>query len=290
MLAEGFVPCDASAGWAVESPKGEAIVLKYRIASLIAFALWAIGSGNAWAAADCLAMAEGPAQIRKVDFAPVALEADQVRLTFIGHATFLIESPAGVRIATDYTGYAGGMVPDVVTMNRAHRSHYTDAPDPDIKHVLRGWNPDGGPARHDLQVEDVRIRNVTTDIRGGFVGRVPDGNSIFIFEIAGLCIGHLGHLHHELSPEHLGLIGRLDVVMVPVDGGYTMAQINMMNVLKELKARVIIPMHYFGPTTLARFIETAKASLEVEVSQTPIAVISAASLPDRPKLLVLPGY
>lgn len=262
----------------------------HRIASLVAFALWVIGSGNAWAAADCLAMAEGPAQIRNVNIAPAALEADQVRLTFIGHATFLIESPAGVRIATDYTGYAGDVVPDVVTMNRAHRSHYTDAPDPDIKYVLRGWNPDGGPARHDLQVEDVRIRNVTTDIRGGYMGRVPDGNSIFIFEIAGLCIGHLGHLHHELSPEHLGLIGRLDVVMVPVDGGYTMAQVNMMNVLRELKARVVIPMHYFGPATLARFIENAKASLEVEVSQIPVAVISAASLPDKPKLLVLPGY
>jgi L-ascorbate metabolism protein UlaG (beta-lactamase superfamily) len=261
-----------------------------RIASLIAFALWVIGSGNVWAAADCLAMAEGPAQVRNVDFTPAALEADQVRLTFIGHATFLIESTAGVRIATDYTGNAGGAVPDVVTMNRAHRSHYTDTPDPDIKYVLRGWNPDGGPARHDLQVEDVRIRNVTTDIRGGFIGRVPDGNSIFIFEIAGLCIGHLGHLHHELSPEHLGLIGRLDVVMVPVDGGYTMAQVNMMNVLKELKARLVIPMHYFGPSTLARFIETAKASFEVEVSKTPIAVISAVSLPEKPKLLVLPGY
>jgi L-ascorbate metabolism protein UlaG (beta-lactamase superfamily) len=136
----------------------------------------------------------------------------------------------------------------------------------------------------------VRIRNVTTDIRGGYMGRVPDGNSIFIFEIAGLCIGHLGHLHHELSPEHLALIGRLDVVMVPVDGGYTMAQVNMMNVLKELKARLVIPMHYFGPATLARFIETARASFEVEVSQTPTVVVSATSLPAKPKLLVLPGY
>ena len=262
----------------------------HRIAALIAIALWFIGSGTAWAAADCLAMAEGPARFRNAGFAPTALEPDQVRVSFIGHATFLIESPAGVRIATDYAGYAGGVVPDVVTMNRAHRSHYTDAPDPDIKYVVRGWNPAGGPAHHDLQVEDVRIRNVTTDIRGGYLGRVPDGNSIFIFEIAGLCIGHLGHLHHELSPEHLALIGRLDVVMVPVDGGYTMAQVNMMNVLKDLKARLVIPMHYFGPATLARFIDTAKASLEVEVSRTSTVIISVASLPDKPKLLVLPGY
>jgi L-ascorbate metabolism protein UlaG (beta-lactamase superfamily) len=119
---------------------------------------------------------------------------------------------------------------------------------------------------------------------------VPDGNSIFIFEVAGLCIGHLGHLHHELSPEHVGLIGRLDIVMVPVDGGYTMAQVNMMNVLKELKARLVIPMHYFGPATLARFVDKARSSFEIEYADSPVLVVSATSLPDRPKLVVLPGH
>jgi L-ascorbate metabolism protein UlaG (beta-lactamase superfamily) len=235
-------------------------------------------------------MAEAPGAVQRVAFAPAALEADQVQLTFVGHSTFIIESPAGIKIATDYAGYSGGVLPDVVTMNRAHSTHFTDSPDPAIKHVLRGWNPEGGPARHDLQIEDVRIRNVTTDIRGGYAGRVPDGNSIFIFEVAGLCIGHLGHLHHELTPEHVGWVGRLDVVLVPVDGGYTMAQVNMLNVIKELKARLVIPMHYFGPTTLARFIDNARASFEVEMAGSPVLVLSAGTLPVRPKLLVLPGH
>jgi L-ascorbate metabolism protein UlaG (beta-lactamase superfamily) len=235
-------------------------------------------------------MAEGGSPARQVNFTSAALQADEVQLTYVGHSTFLIESPGSVTIATDYSGNSGGSVPDVVTMNRAHPTHYTDTPDPAIRHVLRGWSPDGAPARHDLQVDDVRIRNVTTDIRGGYVGRVPDGNSIFIFEIAGLCIGHLGHLHHELSPEHVGWVGRLDVVLVPVDGGYTMAQVNMLEVVKELKARLVIPMHYFGPTTLARFINNARDSFEVEMASAPVVVVSAKTLPAKPKLLVLPGY
>lgn len=238
---------------------------------------------------DCLAMAQAPASLVPVQFSPTALEADQVQFTFLGHSTFLIESPQGVKIATDYTGYAGGTVPDVVTMNHAHRSHYTDFPDPAIKHVLRGWNPEGGAARHDLQVGDVRIRNVTTDIRS-MGGAIPDGNSIFIFEVAGLCIGHLGHLHHELSPAQLGAIGRLDIVLVPVDGTYTMAQANMLNVLKALKARLVLPMHYFSPETLQRFINGLSGTLEVEISATASVTLSARTLPDRPKLLVLPGY
>jgi L-ascorbate metabolism protein UlaG (beta-lactamase superfamily) len=234
--------------------------------------------------AECLAMAEGPRSI-----VPVALKPDEVRLTYVGHSTFIIESPQGIRVATDYAGNAGGIVPDAVTMNRAHSTHYTDFPDPAIKHVLRGWNPEGGAANHDVTIGDVRIRNVPTDIRGGMLGRVPDGNSIFVFEVAGLCIGHLGHLHHELSAAHIGWIGRLDIVLVPVDGGYTMAQVNMMNVVKDVKARVVIPMHIFGPETLARFIDKARASLEFTFAADPILILSAANLPDKPRLIVLPG-
>jgi L-ascorbate metabolism protein UlaG (beta-lactamase superfamily) len=242
------------------------------------------------AASECLAMAQAPARLQPARFANTALEAEQVQLTFVGHSTFLIESPGGVKIATDYTGSAGGIIPDVVTMNRAHSSHYTDFPDPAIKHVLRGWNPAGGPARHDLQIGDVRIRNVTTDIRSATLGRIPDGNSIFIFEIAGLCIGHLGHLHHELTPAQLGAIGRLDIIMVPVDGTYTMAQANMLAVLNELKARIVMPMHYFGPGTLSRFIKGLSGALDVDYQASASVTLSAATLPDKPKLIVLPGY
>ena len=238
---------------------------------------------------DCLAMASGEPRVQPAAYSAAALEADQVKLTFIGHSSFIIESPGGTRIVTDYAGNAGGIVPDAVTMNRAHSSHFTDFPDPAIKHVLRGWNPDGGAAFHDVEIGDIRVRNVTTDIRGGMTERLKDANSIFIFEVAGLCIGHLGHLHHLLGPEHVGLIGRLDIVMVPVDGGYTMGQQAMLEVMRTIKARIVIPMHYFGPTTLNRFIGTMGQDFEMEVSSTPERIVSINTLPDTPKLLVLPG-
>lgn len=251
--------------------------------------LSAIGNAQTLSS-DCLAVAEGPARVHFAKLVPAALTENQVQLTFIGHSTFMIETSGGTRIATDFTGNAGGVVPDVITMNHAHRSHYTDMPDPAIKHVLRGWNPEGGPAQHDVTIGDVHIRNVTTDIRGGQLGRVPDGNSIFIFEVAGLCIGHLGHLHHELTPAHLGQIGRLDVVLVPVDGGYTMPVVNMIQVLKDLKARIVIPMHYFGPETLSRFIANVRGSFALEMASSPAVIVSRETLPAEPKLIVLPGY
>jgi L-ascorbate metabolism protein UlaG (beta-lactamase superfamily) len=220
-----------------------------------------------------------------------ALESDQVRVTYAGHSTFLIESPRLVRIATDYNDYVKSpILPDIVTMNRAHSTHYTDYPDPGIAHVLRGWAPEGVPARHDVQVKDVRVRNVPTNIRDWGGGTLRHGNSIFIFEVANLCIAHLGHLHHTLTQQQLNEIGRVDVVFVPVDGSATLDLDGMIEVLKALKAPLMIPMHFFSAFTLNRFLARAKESWDVEIADIPSLVVSKATLPARPKVVVLPGH
>jgi L-ascorbate metabolism protein UlaG (beta-lactamase superfamily) len=224
-------------------------------------------------------------------FRPTALTPQQVRISYLGHSSFLLESPQLVRIVTDYNGYnRAPMLPDVVTMNHAHTSHYTDAPEPGIAHVLRGWGPSPDkPARHDLQVKDVHIRNVPTIIRswGGETER--HGNSIVIFEMGSLCVAHLGHLHHTLTQLQLNEIGKVDVVLVPVDGGATLDLDGMIEVLQALKAKVMIPMHYFSTYTLQRFLERAKDKFPAEFNDTPSVVISRATLPATPKFLVLPG-
>jgi L-ascorbate metabolism protein UlaG (beta-lactamase superfamily) len=221
-----------------------------------------------------------------------ALAADQVRLTYIGHATFLIESPQLVRIATDYNDYVRPPVlPDIATMNHAHDTHYTDHPDPAIKYVLRGWGPSPEqPAIWDLKYRDVRVRNVPTNIRDGYGGTERYGNSIFIFEIANLCIAHLGHLHHTLTQAQLDDIGRVDVVMAPVDGNLTLDLGGMMEVLTALKAPLIIPMHFFNQYTLGRFLDRARQQWGVEPADIPSVVVSKATLPASPKVLVLPGH
>ena len=250
----------------------------------------AAGPATAQEGSRCLAVAQSAPAAIQVAYLPAQAAGAEVTIRFVGHSTFLITSPEGVTIATDYNGRPSGEVPRVVTMNRAHPTHFTSDPDPRIEHVLRGWNPDGGPAEHNVEVGDVLIRNVTTDIRGGMMGRVPDGNSIFIFETAELCIGHLGHLHQVLEGEDLAWIGQLDVVMVPVDGTYTMDQDAMLETLQVLKARLILPMHYFGQATLSDFLARLGETFAVELSDGPEITLSAATLPKAPKVLVLPGY
>lgn len=221
----------------------------------------------------------------------VALQRDQARLTFIGHSTFLIESPALVRIATDYNDYVRpSVLPDIATMNYAHSTHFTDAPDPAIRHVLRGWSSSREkPAHHDINYKDVRVRNVPTNIRtyGGATER--HGNSIFIYEMAALCIAHLGHLHHTLTQAQLNEIGRIDVVMVPVDGSYTLDLDGMVEVVQAMKAQIVIPMHYFSSYTLDRFLDRVKEHFDIERMEIPSIVVSKATMPARPRVIVLPG-
>lgn len=218
------------------------------------------------------------------------LNPGEVSITYIGHSTFLIESARGVRIATDYNDHVKPRtVPDIATMNRAHSTHYTNYPEPEIKHVLRGWGREGEPARYDLQVDDVWVRNVTTNIRDWSGGTMPHGNSIFVFETAGVCIAHLGHLHHTLTPKHIEELGRIDVVMVPVDGTMTLNVEGMVEVLKQVQAPLAIPMHIFSQNTLERFLEAMGSIYEVDRSVTPTVVVSRDTLPAKPKMLVLPG-
>jgi L-ascorbate metabolism protein UlaG (beta-lactamase superfamily) len=243
---------------------------------------------------ECLAMANAAPRAIPVSIRQTAAKPDEVAITYAGHSTYYIDTPAGVRIATDYNGaYTTGRLPDVVTMNRAHGTHYTLFPDPRIAHVLHGWGENGEPAKIALRVADVFIRNVTTDIRRYFgddssAEMIRDGNSIFIFEVAGLCIGHLGHLHHKLDDSHFAAIGRLDIVMVPIDGTYTMSLDGISEITRRLRASVVLPMHRFM-TPLDEFMRRIGQQFATEMRAERTLTISRDTLPGTPTVIILRG-
>jgi len=179
-------------------------------------------------------------------------------ITFVGHASYQIDTPEGVRAITDYNGVNGfGRHPDIVTMNNAHGTHFTDEPEDGITFILKGWPSEPGQteAKHDVRLKDMRVWNVPTNARDWGTGTARiNGNSIFIFSVGDLCIAHLGHLHHRLTREHLEEIGRIDVLMVPIDGSFTMGVPFMADVIKSIDPKVVLPMHYWGKYQLDRFV------------------------------------
>src|SRR5215470_15809188 len=201
--------------------------------ALLTAPAWARCSQNV-AALDRLGL-----KLASLDGLPVAAgnSGSRATITYLGHSSYQIDTAQGVRAITDYNGYNGfGRKPDIVTMNNAHSSHFTDDPEDGISFVLRGWpsKPGESEAKHDVQLKDMKVWNVPTNARdwGGGAARI-NGNSIFIFDVADLCIAHVGHLHHRLTKEHLEELGRIDVLMVPIDGAYQWPKQRTLDVARD---------------------------------------------------------
>ncbi len=242
----------------------------------------------------CFAIAQtdpGIAFIQNASWSEPVKDEFSVRLSYIDHSMYLIQTAGGLNAVTDYTGFTGAapLIPDVVTMNNAHDSHWTMFPEPEIKHVLEGWKQDGEPADYYLDLGEMLVRNVTTDIRARFEGgtRIKDNNSIFVFEVAGLCIGHLGHLHHEPTDMQYAALGRLDVVMAAVDGGLTVDTPTMIRIIKRLRSSVVLPMHWFSRYSLDAFLDGVSDDFAIVRTGKSSLELSLRDLPSRPTVMVL---
>jgi L-ascorbate metabolism protein UlaG (beta-lactamase superfamily) len=127
-------------------------------------------------------------------------------------------------------------------------------------------------------------------VRNFFTGGTEfNGNSIFIFEIADLCIAHLSHLQHTLTPEHLAALGQIDVLLPMIDGAYSLSQYDIIEVIDQIKPQLIIPIHYFGPSQLENFLNRMHDRFPVEHAEDPHIVLSRETLPKKPEILVMPA-
>lgn len=168
-------------------------------------------------------------------------------MRWFGHAAFSFVSPAGVRIVTDPFDERVPYPPipvecDVVTVSHEHGDHNAVERLPGKPQVLRGLS--GGSVRNlDQTVGDVRFRAVASyhDAEGG---AKRGANAVFVMELPGLTVVHLGDLGHELDPQAIRAIGKCDVVLVPVGGYYTIDGKTAAKVVRSLNPKVAVAMHF----------------------------------------------
>jgi len=109
-------------------------------------------------------------------------------------------------------------------------------------------------------------------------------NTIFAFELEGLRVCHFGDFgQRELRPEQAVAIGAVDLLFVPVGGGPTAGAQEAAAIVKRLKPRWVVPMHYRTPRI--DFLETTDAFLELipHVHRTPGPSFDTAQLPKQEK-------
>ncbi len=240
----------------------------------------------------CIALSQAAPGLEYIHLAGFrdSVPDETVRIRHIDHSMFLIQTSGGLSVVTDFNGWIGtaDFTPDIVTMNNAHSGHFTASPDPAITHPLQGWPTAGLAADHDLDLGEMLVRNVTSDMRSRGVGVIPDGNSIFVFEVAGLCIGHLGHLHQEPTGAQYAALGRMDVVMAAADGGLTVDHSTMIRILNRLRSSVVIPMHWSGRHgSLEAFLRGMVNDFDIRRDGVSEVEVSLRTLPDRPTVIVL---
>lgn len=162
-----------------------------------------------------------------------------MKISFLGHACFLIESE-GIKIVTDpYDSQIGFPLPsvsaDIVTVSHSHFDHSATA--------AVGGNPTIIKSVGESVQKGVKILGVQAyhDSAQG-AERGPD--IIFKFTLEGINLCHLGDLGHILSQEQIEQIGPVDILMIPTGGVFSLDGQKAKEVVAELKPTIILPMHF----------------------------------------------
>jgi L-ascorbate metabolism protein UlaG (beta-lactamase superfamily) len=171
-----------------------------------------------------------------------------VQLTWFGHSAFLITSPDGVRVLTDpYPGNLGygsrTFVADIITVSHEHFDHNSVASADGDPEVLRGL-AGGDWAQVEKSLRDVTVYSLGGTYHDGNQGAKRGKNALFIIEAGGLRFLHLGDLGETPTAAVVEKAGRVDVLLIPVGGYFTIDAEEATRVAALFGARVVIPMHY----------------------------------------------
>lgn len=210
-----------------------------------------------------------------------------MKIKWLGQACFVITSGTGTKIVTDPYNRGGDVqygeikeTADIVTVSHDHFDHNNVAAVQGNPAVVRGTATvkgidfQGIPAHHD-------------EAGGSQRGNI----TMFCFEMDGIRVCHPGDLGHLLSDNQVAEIGRVDVLLIPVGGFYTIGAEAASQVCNQLKPKIIIPMHFKtegwakeGIAPVDEFLRGKEAVTRLDVSEV---AFEPGNLPDCTQIMVL---
>jgi len=210
-----------------------------------------------------------------------------MKIKWLGHASFLITSDAGIRIITDpykpNERLTYGEIKesaDIVTVSHEHGDHNNVAAVQGNPKVVKGT----------AEVKKIKF-NGTATYHDNAGGSQRGNNIIFCFEVDGIRVCHLGDLGHPLSDKQVAELGKIDILLIPVGGNYTIDAKVATEVCGKLAPKVVIPMHYrnarcsgFPVAEVDDFLKGKKGASRLNVSEVEF---KQGALPATTQIVVL---
>jgi len=164
-----------------------------------------------------------------------------VKVKWWGHACFEVRDKKTV-VIDPHDGVSVGLKPpgvkaDLVLVTHSHFDHASGVnlvAKPGAKTISRGGEE---------VVDKIRVRGIRT-YHDKSAGKQRGENIVYVFEIDGLRMCHLGDIGHVPTSSQVGEIGEVDVLFVPVGGVYTIDARKATETVNVLRPRIAVPMHY----------------------------------------------
>jgi L-ascorbate metabolism protein UlaG (beta-lactamase superfamily) len=172
-----------------------------------------------------------------------------------------------------------GLSADIVTVSHEHYDHNA------VKAVRGKPTVIRGAGSH--EAAGVRVTGIPT-YHDRSHGKERGTNTVFIIEMEGIRIVHLGDLGHVLSFEQVEGIGAVDVLLVPVGGRFTIDAEEAAATVSQLRPRITIPMHFQTPHLSFELAPVEGFLRRFErVTKVPYLEIDADKLDEEQRVVVL---
>lgn len=206
-------------------------------------------------------------------------------ILWYGHACFRIKDRTATIITDPFDKSIGlspvGLKGDIVTVSHAHTGHAN------VKAVKGNPFVIDGPGEY--EISGVFITGISSyhDTRSG---REYGKNTIFVFEMDGLRVCHLGDLGHIPSQSQVEAIGDIHVLLLPVGGGASLKASQATEVVSLLEPSIVVPMHYRLSSLVMKLDPVSKFLKELGIAsaeEQDMLKISVSTLPEETQVVLL---
>jgi len=210
-----------------------------------------------------------------------------MEIIWYGHACFQIQDDTATIITDPFDESLGLALPtlqaDVVTVSHNTPRHNAVSTVHGAYKIIR--NPG-----------EYEIRNIFITGHAIYPAKhaannaIQTRNTVFIFDIGGVKVCHLGDMTHVPIQSHMEALDSIDVLLIPVGGGKSLNAGQASEIISIIEPAIVIPMHYQLPGINISLEPLQKFLKEMGLpGQDPLPrfKISAGSLPEKTEIVIL---